>query len=119
MKHIPISQPSITSKQIDYVTDAISSGWVSSPGKYIDPFEDKFASYCGTKYSVATGNGTIALHLALVSLGISAELQVIIPDLTFVATGNAVKHVGAKVVTMDIEPDTLCINPQAIKNLLH
>jgi perosamine synthetase len=115
---IPISQPSIGEKEIAYVTDAVKSGWVSSLGKYIDMFEEKFAIYCGTKYAVATSNGTTALHLALVSLGITAEDEVIIPDLTFVATGSAVKYIGAKVVTVDIDEDTLCISPEAIKKAI-
>ena len=118
MNFIPISQPSIGAKEIEYVTDAVRSGWVSSLGKYIDMFEEKFAQYCGTKYAVATSNGTTALHLTLVSLGITSEDEVIIPDLTFVATGSAVKYIGAKVVTVDIEEDTLCISPNAIKKAI-
>lgn len=118
MNFIPISQPSITQKEIDYVTDAVSSGWVSSLGRYIDMFEEKFALYCGTKYAVATSNGTTALHLALVSLGVTAEDEVIIPDLTFVATASAIKYIGAKVVTVDIDEDTLCISPEAIKKAI-
>ncbi len=114
MNFIPISQPSITQKEIYYVTDAIKSGWVSSLGKYIDKFEEKFAEFCGTKYALATSNGTVALHLALVSLGIKEDDEVIIPDFTFIATANAVKYTGAKVVTVDIEEDTLCINPKEI-----
>lgn len=118
MNFIPISQPSIGQKEIEYVTDAVTSGWVSSLGKYIDMFEEKFAIYCGTKYAVATSNGTTALHLALVTLGITAEDEVIIPDFTFVATGSAVKYIGAKVVTVDIDEDTLCINPEAIRKAI-
>ncbi len=118
MNFIPISQPSIGEKEIAYVTDAVQSGWVSSLGKYIDMFEERFASYCGTKYAVATSNGTTALHLALVSLGVTADDEVIIPDLTFVATGSAVKYIGAKVVTVDIDEDTLCISPEAIKKAI-
>ena len=118
MNFIPISQPSIAEKEIAYVTDAVSSGWVSSLGKYIDMFEEKFASYCGTKFAVATSNGTTALHLALVALGVTAEDEVIIPDLTFVATGSAVKYIGAKVVTVDIDEDTLCISPEAIRKAI-
>jgi len=114
MKFIPISQPSIGQKEIEYVTDAVKSGWVSSLGKYIDLFEEKFSEYCGTKYAVATSNGTTALHLTLVSLGITENDEVIIPDFTFVATGSAVKYIGAKVVTVDVEEDTLCIDPIAI-----
>ncbi len=115
---IPISEPSITQKEIDYVTDAIKSGWVSSLGKYIDQFENKFASFCNVKYALATSNGTTALHLALVALNIKDGDEVIIPDLTFIATANAVKYVGAKVVTVDIEEDTLCIDPKAIENAI-
>ena len=118
MKFIPISQPSIGAKEIDCVTDAVTSGWVSSLGKYIDMFEEKFALYCGTKYAVATSNGTTALHLALVALGVTAEDEVIIPDLTFVATGSAVRYIGAKVITVDIDEDTLCISPEAIEKTI-
>jgi len=118
LNFIPISEPSITQKEIDYVTDAIKSGWVSSLGKYIDEFEEKFAKFCDTKYALATSNGTTALHLALVSLGITSEDEVIIPDLTFVATGSAVKYIGAKVVTVDIEENTLCIDPKAIEKAI-
>ncbi|MCD4670823.1 MAG: DegT/DnrJ/EryC1/StrS family aminotransferase [Actinomycetia bacterium] len=118
MNFIPISEPSITQKEIDYVTDAIKSGWVSSLGKYINMFEERFAKYCDTKYAVATSNGTTALHLALVSLGVKAGDEVIIPDFTFVATASAVNYIGAKVVTVDIDEDTLCIDPQAIEKAI-
>ena len=118
MNLIPISRPSIGIKEIEYVTDAIKSGWVSSLGKYIDMFEKKFAKYCGVKYAVATSNGTTALHLTLVSLGITKDDEVIIPDFTFVATASAVKYIGAKVITVDIEKDTLCISPKAIEKAI-
>lgn len=118
MKFIPVSEPSIGEKEIKYVTDAVKSGWVSSLGKYIKLFEDQFAAYCGTTYAATTSNGTTALHLALLSLGITAEDEVIIPDLTFIATGNAVKYIGAKVVTVDIDENTLCISPQAIEKAI-
>ncbi len=115
---IPISEPSITKKEIDYVFDAVRSGWVSSLGKYIDDFEKKFAEYCGTKYALTTSNGTTALHLALSALGLGEGDEVIIPDLTFIATANAVKYTGAKVVTVDIEEDTLCIDPKEIEKAI-
>jgi perosamine synthetase len=118
MDFIPISQPSICEKEISYVTDAVKSGWVSSLGKYIYMFEEQFAIYCGTKYAVAISNGATALHLALVSLGITADDEVIIPDLTFVETGSAVKYIGAKVVTVDVDEDTLCISPEAIRKAI-
>lgn len=117
-KFIPISQPSITSLEIEYVTDAIKSGWVSSMGEYINRFEQEFASYCGTKYALTTSTGTAALHLALLSLGIGVGDEVIIPDLTFISTANAVTYAGAKVILVDIEKDTLCIDPMEIEQAI-
>jgi perosamine synthetase len=117
-KFIPISQPSITQKEIDRVMDAMKSGWVSSLGKYIDIFEEKFAEFIGTKYAVTTTNGTTALHLALVAAGIDRGDEVIVPDFTFIATANAVEYTGAKVVLVDIEEDSLCIDPQKIENAI-
>ena len=118
MNYIPISQPSITQKEIDYVTDAVKSGWVSSLGEYVDKFEKMFCEYCDTKYSLTTSNGTVALHLALAALGINQEDEVIVPDFTFVATANAVKYLGAKVITVDIDEETYCISPKAIEKAI-
>lgn len=115
---IPISQPSITDLEINYVTDAVKSGWVSSQGHYIETFERNFADFCGTRYALSTANGTTALHLALVSYGIGPGDEVIIPDLTFVATANAVTYVNATPVFVDIDPDTLCIDPYHVERAI-
>lgn len=117
-KFIPVSQPSITELEIAYVTDAVRSGWVSSQGDYIQRFEQDFATYCGTEYALATSNGTTALHLALVTYGIGPGDEVIVPDFTFVATANAVSYVGAKAVFVDIDPDTLCIDPHQVERAI-
>jgi len=114
-KFIPISEPSITDKEADYVLQAVKSGWVSSLGEFITKFEEKFAEYIGVKYALTTCNGTTALHLALVSLGIKEGDEVIVPDLTFVATANAVTYTGAKPVFADVDPETWCIDPDDIK----
>lgn len=108
---IPVSEPSITQKEIDYVLDAVKSGWVSSLGEYITKFEQEFAKYIGVKYALTTSNGTVALHLALVSLGIGQGDEVLVPDLTFVATANAVTYTGATPVFVDVDPETWCIDP--------
>lgn len=118
MEFIPISKPSITQKEITLVTDAVKSGWVSSLGKYIDLLEHRFADFCKSDYAIATSSGTTALHLALVSLGIKSSDEVIIPDLTFVATASAVKYIGAKVVLVDIDEDTLCLSPKAVEQAI-
>lgn len=114
-RFIPISQPSITQKEIDFVTDAVKTGWVSSLGKYIDRFETEFAAFCGVKHAISTANGTVAIHLALAALGIKDGDEVIVPDFSFIATANAVKHAGAIPVFIDIDPHNLCISVEAIR----
>lgn len=114
-KFIPVSEPSITKREIKYVTDAVKSGWVSSIGKYIDEFEKEFARFCGTKYAVSVSNGTVALHLALIAAGIKKGDEVIVPDLTFIATANTVVHAGAKPVFADVTKDYWCIDPEDIE----
>lgn len=117
-KFIPISEPSITERDIASVTRAVKSGWVSSQGEYLKLFESNFARYIGTKYALTTCNGTVALHLVLESLGIKEGDEVIVPDFTFIATANAVAYTGAKPVLVDIERDTWCIDPASVRKAL-
>jgi perosamine synthetase len=112
---IPISQPTITEAEIRLVTDAVTSGWVSSLGKYIEQFEREFAEYCGVRHCVSTSNGTVAIHLALKVLGIGAGDEVIVPDLTFVATANAVALAGATPVIADVSASDWCLDPAAVE----
>ena len=77
-----------------------------------------FASYCGTEFAVAVSNGTTGLHLALAALDIGPGDEVIIPDLTFVATANAVAYTGATPVLADVDPDSLCIDPASVESLI-
>jgi perosamine synthetase len=106
----PIAEPDLTSLEREALLDAFDSGWISSIGSYINLFEDNFAKFCKTKYAVAVSNGTSALHLALISLGIDEGDEVIIPSLTFVATAAAVVHCGATPVFVDSEElyGTIC-----------
>jgi len=112
---IPVSQPSISEKDIAYVNDAVRSGWVSSIGRYVEEFERRYAEFCGTRYALTTSNGTVALHLALVCAGVQRSDEVIVPDLTFIATANAVGYTGARPVLVDIDENTLCISPEAVR----
>jgi len=111
---IPVSKPYLTQLEADYVNDAISSGWVSSLGGYIERFEAEFARFCGAKYALTVANCTVGLHPALIANRIGVGDEVIIPDLTFVATANAVKMAGATPVMVDVCRDTYCINPGLI-----
>jgi perosamine synthetase len=115
---IPISKPAIGEREKELVLDALDSGWVSSIGKYIDQFEEGFARYCGVDHALAVSNGTTGLHLALVALGLGPGDEVIVPDLTFVATANAVAYTGATPVLADIDAETLCLDPASVRSLL-
>lgn len=113
---IPVAEPSIGEEELNLVAEAVRSGWVSSKGKFIGEFEEKFAKYIGTKYAIATSNGTSALHLALVALGIANGDEVIIPALTFASVANTVIYNRSKPVLVDSHPQYWCINPEKIEN---
>lgn len=115
MSTVPIAKPSLIGHEMQYVVDAISNNWISSSGEYITQLEHAFANFCETKHCILTSNGTVALHLALVALGIGAGDEVIIPDLTFAATANAVILAGAKPVIVDARLDDWCIDPKQIE----
>lgn len=112
---IPVYRPELKGKELEYITNCIKSGWISSIGNYVVEFERKFAGYCNTRYAVSTCNGTVSLHLALVALGIGKGDEVIVPSLTFVATANSVVYTGARPVFVDIDLETWCIDPERIK----
>jgi len=112
---IPVAEPLMGDKELAYVTDCVKSGWVSSLGKYVRDFEDRFAVYCGVRYGVATFNGTVALHLLAATLNLSPGDEVIMPSLTYVATANAVRYTGATPIFVDSERDTWNIDPSLVE----
>ncbi len=114
VQRIPIARPSFLGNEKKYVLDALESGWISSIGPYIDRFEKEFASYHGVRNAIATHNGTIALHLALASAGIGQGDEVIVPDLTFIATSNVVKYCNARPLLVDVDPGNWNISLQSI-----
>jgi perosamine synthetase len=114
MNRIFISEPSLLGNEKKYVDDCLDSNWISSNGKYITLFEKEFANYCGVRHAIATNNGTTALHLALVGLGLKSGDEVLIPTVTFIATANAVTYCGAKPVLLDVLPNSLNIDPNEI-----
>ena len=115
---IPVAEPSIGELEVSYVTDAVRSGWVSSIGPYVDAFEERIAQTCGARHAVSLCNGTAALHLALVALGVGPGDDVVVPSLTFVATANAVRYVGANPVFADCDPGTWCLTPDELARVL-
>ncbi|HEX9461179.1 MAG TPA: aminotransferase class I/II-fold pyridoxal phosphate-dependent enzyme [Alphaproteobacteria bacterium] len=101
---VQVARPDLSHHEFRAVLDAFLSSWISSKGAYIERFERDFASFVGMKHAIATSNGTVALHLALVALGIGPGDEVIVPDLTFAATINAVLYCGATPVIIDVDP---------------
>jgi perosamine synthetase len=115
MKVYPLARPSISDKEEAYVSRALKSGWISSLGPFVDEFEKQFSAFCGARYGVAVSNGTVGLHLTLRAFHIKEGDEVIVPDLSFIATANAVVMAGATPVFCDIDRDTLCIDPAQIR----
>lgn len=97
------------------MVDAIRSSWISSTGPYVDRFEREFAERVGTRAAIGVANGTVALHLALLALEIGPGDEVIVPSLTYIATANAVRYVGANPVFVEVDPATWCIDPTAVE----
>lgn len=112
---IPVAVPEIGEEELESIMEAVKSGWVSSKGPFIEKFEKNFSNYVGTKYGVATSNGTTALHLGLTALGIGKGDKVLVPSLTFIAVANAVTYTGAEPVFVDSHPEYWCINPSKIE----
>ncbi len=116
--NFPIAIPNLNGNEFKYLMDAFLSSWISSSGEYITKFEEGFSSYVDSSFGVAVSNGTVALHLALVTLDVKEGDEVIIPDLTFSATINAVLHSNATPVIVDIEEDSWCIDPVEIRKAI-
>lgn len=110
-----VSSPLFSGNEEKYVNNCLESGWISSTGEYIGKFEEKFAEFCNSKYAISCCNGTVALHLPLLALGIGPGDEVIVPTLTYIATANAVKYCGGTPVFVDSDPITWNINPELIK----
>jgi len=118
LKMIPATGPSITKKEIDYITQAAKEGWGINYIKYVTLFEQKFATYVGRKYALATSSCTGALHLSYLSLGIEKDDEVIVPNITWVATIEPLYYIGAKPIFVDIDSKTWCIDTTKIEELI-
>lgn len=103
---IPLSIPHLGGNELKYVTDCIETGWVSSAGSYVTQFENMVAEYSGNKYGVAASSGTSGLHLATHMLGIEQGDIVLVPNITFIASANAVAYTNATPVFVDVDPNT-------------
>lgn len=114
-KFIPLAHPVLSGNEKKYVEECLQTTWISSIGKFLPLFEERFAEFCGVEHAVSCNNGTAALHLALLGLGVRPGDEVIVPTLTFVATANAVRYCSATPVFVDSEPVTMNIDPEKIE----
>lgn len=115
---IGLHEPEFSGNEWEYVKTCLDTGWVSSVGKYVDDFENRLAEYTGARYAVAVVNGTAALQVALRLGGVTAGDEVLVPTLSFVATANAVSHLGAVPHFVDSESATLGMDPDVLKDYL-
>ncbi|QJD85214.1 DegT/DnrJ/EryC1/StrS family aminotransferase [Cohnella herbarum] len=112
---IPVSGPSITAKELEYVSDAVMNAWYDNAGIYNNKFEKAFADYVGTKYAVSLPSCTSAIHLSLLAMGVGPGDEVIVPDITWIATAAPVIYVGATPVFADIDPQSWCLSAESFE----
>lgn len=111
--------PEFNGREWEYVKDCLDTGWVSSAGSYVSEFEKHLSSYIGVRHAVVVVNGTAALHICLKLAGVQAEDEVLLPSLTFVATANAVRYCHAIPHFVDVEMETLGVDPDKLASYLN
>lgn len=115
LPRISVAAPRLDGNERKYVLECIDTTWISSLGRFIGEFEMAFAAYCGVKHAIAVNNGTTALHLALVAMGVGPGDEVIVPSLTYIASANAVTYCGATPVLVDNDPRTFNMDPALLE----
>jgi perosamine synthetase len=111
---IPVAAPLLDGRETEYVLECMSTSWISSVGRFIGEFENAFATFCEVKHAVATNNGTAALHLALVALGLQPGDEVIVPTLTYIASANVVRYCSAVPVFVDNHIQSFNLDPDEV-----
>lgn len=118
LHNIPISSPLLAGNELKYITECIQTNWISSQGKFVKSFEHLFEEYHEGFSAIAVSNGTVALHLALEALSVGEGDEVIVPDLTFAASVNAVIYAGATPVLADVDKDTWNMDVDHVERLI-
>jgi perosamine synthetase len=113
---IPVNEPSLGERELEFVTECVRTGWVSSSGKFITDFEQRWAEYCGRRFGIALSNGTVALQLAIQALDLKPGDEVILPTFTIVSCAQAVTYAGATPVLIDSEPRTWCMDTAQLQS---
>src|SRR4030042_611629 len=112
---IPVNEPLLGERELEYVTECIRTGWISSAGRFIEEFEQKWAAYCGMKYGIAVSNGTVALQAAVACLGLEPGFQVIMPTFTIISCALAVIYNGGIPVLVDSDSRTWCMDVSQVE----
>jgi perosamine synthetase len=118
MERIPVAGPWITQREIDYVTDAVSTCWYGEANKYHAKFEATFAEYIGVRYAVSLPSCTSAIHLSLAAVGAGPGDEVIVPDVTWIASAAPISYVGATPVFADINRKSWCLSPESFEECI-
>jgi len=114
-RNIAVGGPVLDGNEALYVQECLRTNSISSVGRFVADFERKFAEFCSVRHAISTCNGTCALHLALIALGLKPGDEVIVPTLTYVATANVVRYCGGRPVLVDVDRTTFNIDPAAIE----
>jgi perosamine synthetase len=117
MEFIPWAKPSLWGNEQKYISEALESTWISS-GPFVERFERVFKEYSDVQYVLATSNGTTALHLAYLALGLGSGDEIIVPGFAFMAAANMALNVGAKPIFADVDPDTWCVTADSIERCI-
>jgi perosamine synthetase len=112
---IPVNEPALGDRELEYVSECVRTGWVSSAGRFISEFEERWASYCGRRYGIAVSNGTAALQLAVGCLGLAPGDEVILPTFTIISCALAVIYNGGVPVLVDSDPRTWCLDVHQVE----
>lgn len=115
---IPLSVPHLAGNEWKYVKDCLDTGWISSAGSYVSQFEQLVADYAGVKYGIACMNGTVGLHIAQILSGVTSEDHVIAPNITFIATLNAIKYTGASPILIDVDTRSWQMDLELLESFL-
>jgi perosamine synthetase len=117
---IPVNEPRLGERELEYISECVRTGWVSSGGRFINEFEERWAAYCGRRYGIAVSNGTAALQLAVACLGLEPGDEVILPTFTIISCALAVIYNGGVPVVVDSEPRTWCLDVHQVeKKITH
>src|ERR1043165_377442 len=112
---IPVNEPVLSGRELEYVSECVRTGWISSAGKFIDEFEERWAAYCGRRYGIAVSNGTAALQLSVALLNLEPGDEVIIPSFTIISCALAVIYNGGVPVLVDADPSTWCMDVSRVE----